>query len=445
MSKWKTRWGYEMASRPTRPGIYRLKDGGFFVRSRVTDRRTGKRPERTAVVRTSSLTEAQRVLDELVVDARADLRGEIRSRMLWSAFAASRLEERVRKGKVMSEATVERWKDAIPLFCEAWGHLDASEVKRHHIDRWLDTTVAKWMTDGKTVIRKRRREGKLIEVPISTVIKPTTVNGWLRVLRAICHAVKVKFDLPKSAFEGIDFFEEPPTYTREHPNALPPDLLPMFMALARFKHPQHYAMILLGFTTGLRPSSLRPIRRKGRESDIDWEAGRLLVRRSHSRGQLIMNKTKTGADGSIALAPEVLDVLRAHVATLEGKAAASDLLFPNDAGGLRTRNILAKPFAAIGRELGLPFRLTPRGMRRTFQDVARAAGAHDVVTRSISGHQTERMQIHYSTAQEAEQRAAIAKAHAIVVGQPSSNQPQEGETKGGSTNADLPADVTECL
>ncbi len=435
MPKWVTRWSYLMSSTSTRPGIYRLKDGGFFVRARVTDKRNGKRIERTSVVRSASLAEAQRVLDELVVDARADLRGEIRSRMLWSAFAASRLEERVRKGKVMSEATVERWKTAIPLFVEAWGHLDAPEVKRHHIDRWLDTTVAEWMSNGKTVMRKRRREGELVEIPVTTVIKPTTVNGWLRVLRSICHAIKVKFDLPKSAFEGIDFFEEPPTYTREKPNALPPDLLPMFMALARFKHPQHYAMILLGFTTGLRPSSLRPLRRKGPESDIDWEAGRLLVRRSHSRGQLVMNKTKTGVDGSIALAPEVLDVLREHVATLEGKAAASDLLFPNDAGGLRTRNILVKPFAAIARELGLTFRLTPRGMRRTFQDVARAAGAHDVVTRSISGHQTERMQIHYSTAQEAEQRAAIAKAHAIVVGQPDQNQPSQGETKGGTEDA----------
>jgi hypothetical protein len=36
-------------------------------------------------------------------------------------------------------------------------------------------------------------------------------------------------------------------------------------------------------------------------------------------------------------------------------------------------------------------------MRRTFQDLARAAEVRDIVTRSASGHSTEAMQRHYST------------------------------------------------
>ncbi len=175
-------------------------------------------------------------------------------------------------------------------------------------------------------------------------------------------------------------------------------------------------MMLLGFVTGLRPSSLRPLRRKGAESDIDWETGVLQVRRSHSRRQAVMDRTKTGRDNVIALPKVVLDVLRAHAGALEGAMAKSDLLFPSESGGLRTRNVLAKPFAAIGAELKLAFKLTPRGMRRTFNDVARAAGIHDVVTRSISGHQTETMQHHYSTAADAEKRDALSKVHGIVAG-----------------------------
>ena len=48
-------------------------------------------------------------------------------------------------------------------------------------------------------------------------------------------------------------------------------------------------------------------------------------------------------------------------------------------------------------------------MRRTFNDLMRAAQVEAIVTRSISGHLTERMQDHYSTVSGAEQRASIAK------------------------------------
>jgi hypothetical protein len=48
-------------------------------------------------------------------------------------------------------------------------------------------------------------------------------------------------------------------------------------------------------------------------------------------------------------------------------------------------------------------------MRRTFNDLMRTAQVEAIVTRSISGHLTERMQDHYSTVSGAEQRASIAK------------------------------------
>jgi hypothetical protein len=48
-------------------------------------------------------------------------------------------------------------------------------------------------------------------------------------------------------------------------------------------------------------------------------------------------------------------------------------------------------------------------MRRTFNDLARHAKIESIVTRSISGHLTERMQDHYSTVASQEQRQSIAK------------------------------------
>ena len=47
-------------------------------------------------------------------------------------------------------------------------------------------------------------------------------------------------------------------------------------------------------------------------------------------------------------------------------------------------------------------------MRRTFQDLCRAAEVGDLVTRSISGHATEAMQRHYSTVAPEEQRRGLS-------------------------------------
>jgi hypothetical protein len=53
-------------------------------------------------------------------------------------------------------------------------------------------------------------------------------------------------------------------------------------------------------------------------------------------------------------------------------------------------------------------------MRRTFQDMARAAEVEDVVTRAVSGHATETMQQRYSTVAPAEIREAIGKVISLA-------------------------------
>lgn len=422
---WTKRWGYWLEKTKT-VGVYRLKTGGFFVRAKVTAPQTGVAHEVTAVLATVPTTkDARRELDALVEAERSRHRGAPRSRQPWIDFAVSTLEERVRRGSIQSAATVEWWRGALAVFGAAWGDVDVTAVTNAHYRDWLDTTVAKWMSKGRTTKRKRRDGTK--EVEVTTVLSPAYVNGWLRILRTISNVIADRFDLPKNPFKGIEFFVEGRAHTKEQPNSLTSELLPMFMAIARAEYPQFYAMVLLGMVTGLRPSSLRPLRRKGLEADLDWETGVLLVRRSHSRRQKIMNRTKQGTDGSITLPHTVLDELRAHVATLTGKASTSDLLFPNAEGAMWTRTGLTKPFAAITKELGLTFKLTPKGMRRTFNDIMREAGTHDVVTRSISGHMTEEMQLHYSTAQGKEQRAALERALAFVKG---NTTPMGGKTGG---------------
>ena len=71
--------------------------------------------------------------------------------------------------------------------------------------------------------------------------------------------------------------------------------------------------------------------------------------------------------------------------------------------------MLDKPFRKVSKNLGPGYRVTSKGMRRTFQDLARAAQVSDLVTRAVSGHATEAMQRHYSTVAAAEMRSGLAR------------------------------------
>ena len=42
IAMWVTRWRYEIATKPVRKGIWRLRQGGFLLRTRATDPRSGK-------------------------------------------------------------------------------------------------------------------------------------------------------------------------------------------------------------------------------------------------------------------------------------------------------------------------------------------------------------------------------------------------------------------
>ena len=221
----------------------------------------------------------------------------------------------------------------------------------------------------------------------------------------------------KNPMNGVKPFDESlhAPYTEEQPNSLEPHEVPAFLAKMREKYPQHFAMIVLGFVTGLRPSSLRPLRRGGATPDLLLDSGLLYVRRSQTLGDEIMPTTKTKRNQRIALPASVVDILRWHIDNLpEGPMRTSELLFPSESGGFRATSVLKKPFDDVGRAIGLAKHVSPRAMRRTFQDLARAAAVGDLVTRAVSGHATEQMHRHYSTVGVEEIRTGLGRVAEVV-------------------------------
>jgi integrase len=204
------------------------------------------------------------------------------------------------------------------------------------------------------------------------------------------------------------------------PNTLNADQARQFLGCLFDEYPQHYAMTYLGMATGLRPSSMRPLRRRGLTPDVLWDEGVIHVRRSHTLGNEVMNSTKTGLRQRIGLHEDVIDVLRWHVRTqlVTPEQLESELLFPSENGGFRSEHLLRKPFATVGKLLALPLRFTPHGLRRTFNDLMRVAKVESLVTKSISGHLTDRMREHYSTVSAVEQRESIGHVLRLVKPQP---------------------------
>jgi integrase len=222
---------------------------------------------------------------------------------------------------------------------------------------------------------------------------PTTINGWIAVLRVIARAAKNRFPEGHDWMAGVRVLDtsEHETYSFEEPNSLRPAEVAPFIKKFRELYPQHFAMFYVGLKTGLRPSSLRPLRRAGAEVDVVWSENRLHVRRSHTHGLEVMKTTKQKRRYSIGVPESVISVLRWHIETQlrTDEQRSSDLLFPSENGGFRSQKILNAPLAQIAAELGIARKFTQRGLRRTYHDEMRANGINDVVIRSISGHQTE--------------------------------------------------------
>jgi len=325
-------------------------------------------------------------------------------RARFADYAVSLMERKIANGDIKSAKGRERWRYTLE-------HLIAGTHSAD--DKVFVPGFGEFFIDMLRISRVEAWKQGIAELITRGDYSPATANGWLSILRVIAKAAKRGYELPHLFVEGVTDFDtsEHTTYTEEEPNALSVEQVPAFLRALFDLFPQHFAMTYLGFATGLRPSSLRPLRRKGPTPDVVWEKNRILVRRSQTVGDEVMETTKQKRRYPIDMPAEVTAVLRWHVDTQLAmpEQKESDLLFPSVTGGYRSPSVLNKVFDEVAREIGLTMRFTQRGMRRTFNDIARAAKIEGIVTRSISGHLTERMQLHYSTVNPTEQRASIAR------------------------------------
>ena len=424
-ARWVSRWGYEIGPKATLKGVFRLREGGFLCRSQVQDH-SGKERTIFKVLREAPTADAAR--EWLVAEIRrikaAPAQEATKGPPAFADYALSLAERKVREGTIKSAHSREVLASIlehhlIPFF----GEMPVDKIRRADVIRWKDGVAS------------RIQAGE---------VSPHTANGWWSVLRATINAAVAEHELERNPVAKVEPFDtsEHPAHTREDPNSLTPEEFGAFVTKLRELFPQHHAMALLGFVTGLRPSSLRPLRRHGEHADVLWDEGALLIRRSHTRRDEVMRTTKTGFRQRIGLPPAMIEALRAHVDSLPpGPMLDSELLFPSVTGGFRAPSVLDKPFKRVAKAIGLRKRITAKGMRRTFQDLTRAESVNDLVVRSISGHVTREMHEHYSTPLEVEQRDGIARVIRLAnpKAQPPAAPPAEPAAAKDATDNPTPA------
>lgn len=393
MPEWRFRWGYWIATTPSAPGVWRMRDGGYLV---VVKARAGKgkpRATKQRAMHDATLPQAKAEAERLRESARLKAKGlPMQPQTPFAKFAAQLFAQKCEAGELNSAKTVERWETTLEKhLVPAFGRFYCEEITFAHLDRWRDRLA--------------------LDVEAEKY-SPRTVNGWISILKVISKKMSAKLDKrdPADALSYLST-KKHRTYTPDEPNALTEKQTAAFLEYARVMYPQHYAFIYLGFATGLRPSEIRGIRR----TDVDWKTGELRIQQTHSLGQQAMEGTKTGLERRLWLPPAVMGVLREHLDSLtRPKMKASELLFPARHGGFRARSALDRPFADICARLKISPAVTPYAMRRTNKDLMRAAGQGDVVSKAISGHATDEMHEHYSTASPEEIRGAIGKITSLL-------------------------------
>jgi Phage integrase, N-terminal SAM-like domain len=251
-TKWVKRWGSWIAATPVKPGVFRRKEGGFLVRGRVTDPRTGRMKEiRMNLVGVDGLG-AYKQLQEQLGRVRDGLKPTAPTqRMHFTEYVASLFEHKVKTRRIKSAKSREKWEYITRLhLAPVFGELYIDAIRRSDVKAW------------------KEKMGVEIE---AGALHPGTANDRLAMLARILGAAAEDFEWATNPMVGIDRFDtsEHPTYTDEEPNSLTVEEVRTFLAAMREAFPQHFAMTALGFATGLRPSSLRPLRRRSRGREVE--------------------------------------------------------------------------------------------------------------------------------------------------------------------------------
>ena len=374
MPSWNSGW-----QKTSAPGIYSCGTS-WRIRVRRFDPRTGHRLEKNRIVADVPLDDARTLREGLRNELAEQVREPPRRRVM--DFGRYWLKV---KRPVIDAGTHSRYEGA--LEDHAFKHLggvDLRALRTMQVQEWIN-----------------RELGRGYRV--------NTVKGWYRVLRTMVQDAVIDLDLQRDPCRRVRF---PATEEREERNALLPEQLSRFLSEMKRRFPRHYGLAATLALTGLRFCHASALRWE----DLDERAALLHVRRRQLRGRIGPVTLTKRAPKEYPICSKLMAILKEQ-GLMPGRRRrrSRGWMFPSSTGGLRCPSSLHKPWLACLQATQIAERFTVHGLRRTFVDLARRARVDGVVTRSLTGHVTERMRLHYSSVGMDEKRTAVA-AIAVLVG-----------------------------
>ena len=384
-------------SRPKATGVPGIRQDGpdrFLVRVRWNDPRTGRRRKREGTART--LAKAVALKEELKGE-------EPTTRPTRERFSG--YGERWMKvhGHRLAPSTQERYTGALAHATVGLGQI--------YVDALIPSDVRGW------ACRHLKRYAA------------TTVNARLRVLRTVLDDAVQDGVLLVNPARLVKSFPEGRTQGRRG-RALSLDEFRVFIATVEAMSGRDLSedlarLLLTAAWTGMRRGELLALQWE------DYVDGELRVERSVWRRQV--KSTKTDDPRRIVVVEPLAEVLAAQRRWLleqQHPGLASGLVFPaspkhasagatrrgvEELSWYRSPTIFAKPLAKVVKEARITD-ISGHSLRRTWENLLRAAGVDQLVRRALAGWRSEKAQAIYATVAREERDAAGTAVVSLVEG-----------------------------
>lgn len=378
-------------------GVHRIDPQTFRIRLYLRDPKTGRDVQLERVVTARNLAaaaeERARIRREWLAERTTPARGRERLRTFATSWLASKLPE-------LARTTAERWADVL---------------ERHVLSSFGD-----WYIDAITL-------GDFVAWRDGMSGGAETINTRVAMLRRLMRAAAAthRVAVDPSSLRGVrvprrdsDDDSQRKSLTVEQVRATLDALRARHLEIVRRRQTEGrrwYPVVLTLALTGLRFSEVAGLQWR----DIDAERGVIRIRRAAPGGQLEDDTKTTSSRRTVALAPELAEVLEEHRRWLIASQAPgvdSGLVFPSAEGTPMFTSVMTKPVRAAMRTAGVhaPSFHCAHGWRHSFHDAIRKVTS-GVVARALVGHATEAMSDRYAHVSIAERQAAVSSITRLIV------------------------------
>lgn len=273
------------------------------------------------------------------------------------------------------------------------------EIAGWSVERTTTADLQDWVYDWPEVLRKA--DGQPYSV--------SSLNTMLASLKVFISFCCKRLGVPNLA-EGLTRLGGEDVETPDY--CLSEVELREFLQEARDSEPSYWAMLMLGFTTGVRFASLSGLK----WSDISFEEQTVAFVRSQYDGH-VSRGDKIAKVRELPLLDEVVEALRFHKKYLKDTnhpGRRSKLVFPArvdpktaSRGGFMSRGALNGAMKRICERLGWKRCVSSRSFRQTLNTLLLAKGNEPLWVQAVLGHTCNSSTLLYARPQMKQKRALV--------------------------------------